>query len=70
MKGKVVVVTGGNAGIGWHTVRLLAAAGAKVILACRAVQKGFEQVQTLPPEVAQQVEVMELDLAVFESIVS
>ncbi|CAK9106312.1 unnamed protein product [Durusdinium trenchii] len=70
MKGKVVVVTGGNAGIGWHTVRLLAAAGAKVILACRAVQKGFEQVQTLPPEVAQQVEVMELDLAVFESIVA
>ncbi|KAJ3503897.1 hypothetical protein NLJ89_g8230 [Agrocybe chaxingu] len=35
MKGKVVIVTGGNGGIGLETVRLLARAGAKVYLAAR-----------------------------------
>ncbi|CAA7263255.1 unnamed protein product [Cyclocybe aegerita] len=35
MKGKVVIVTGGNGGIGLETVRLLARSGAKVYLAAR-----------------------------------
>ena len=39
MKGKTVVVTGANAGIGKVTARELARAGARVIVACRNVDK-------------------------------
>ncbi|MFJ1542339.1 oxidoreductase [Micromonospora chalcea] len=34
-RGKVAVVTGANAGVGYHTARLLAASGMTVIMACR-----------------------------------
>ncbi len=40
LSGKTAVVTGGNAGLGVETVRVLANAGAKVISACRDVQSG------------------------------
>ena len=36
MSGKVVVVTGGNSGIGYATAKALAVMGAHVILACRS----------------------------------
>lgn len=40
LSGKTAVVTGGNAGLGTETVRVLANAGAKVILGCRDVPSG------------------------------
>ena len=40
MDGKVAIVTGGNTGIGKETVRGLARAGARVVLACRDAAKG------------------------------
>lgn len=40
MRGKVVVVTGANTGVGYHTAKRLAAMGAEVILACRDPVKG------------------------------
>jgi NAD(P)-dependent dehydrogenase (short-subunit alcohol dehydrogenase family) len=36
MRGKTVLITGANSGIGLHTARALAAAGADLILLCRA----------------------------------
>jgi len=68
MQGKLVLVTGGNAGIGWQTVKRLAQAGATVILACRSLEKGHAMVSTLPSNVAKQIIVMELDLSKIASI--
>jgi len=68
MKGKVVIVTGGNGGIGARCVAALAGAGATVILACRSMERGENVKVSLPPEVASQVEIMNLDLSSFASI--
>ncbi len=39
LSGKVAVVTGGNAGIGFETTKALARMGAHTILACRSEEK-------------------------------
>ena len=36
---KFVIVTGGNAGIGYETAKTLAAMGARVCIACRSEEK-------------------------------
>jgi NAD(P)-dependent dehydrogenase (short-subunit alcohol dehydrogenase family) len=41
MRGKVVVVTGGNSGIGYATAKALAVLGAHIILACRSEQRAL-----------------------------
>jgi short chain dehydrogenase len=40
LSGKTAVVTGGSSGLGVETVRVLAGAGAKVVLACRSIESG------------------------------
>jgi retinol dehydrogenase 14 len=40
MKGKIVVITGANSGIGFATAKGLAICGATVVLICRSVERG------------------------------
>ncbi|KAI0066554.1 NAD-P-binding protein [Artomyces pyxidatus] len=47
LTGKVVIVTGANAGIGYHTADQLARHGAKVYLACRTESKAREAIATI-----------------------
>ena len=44
LSGRVAVVTGGNAGIGYETAKAFAAMGAHTIIACRSRERA-EQVQ-------------------------
>ena len=39
LSGKVAVVTGGNAGIGYETAKALALMGAQTIVACRSQER-------------------------------
>lgn len=40
LKGKVIIVTGGNSGLGYESVKAFAEKGAEVIMACRSLEKG------------------------------
>lgn len=50
LSGTQVVVTGANSGIGAETVKVLARAGADVVLCCRDVRSGEEVAQTIREE--------------------
>jgi NAD(P)-dependent dehydrogenase (short-subunit alcohol dehydrogenase family) len=67
--GRMAVVTGANSGLGLVTARELARAGARVVMACRNLQKGAEAqraVEVRAPGAA--VELEELDLASLDSV--
>ncbi|XP_034431546.1 retinol dehydrogenase 12 isoform X1 [Hippoglossus hippoglossus] len=64
LDGKTVLITGANTGIGRETARDLVMRGARVIMACRDVEKGEEaaaSIRAAYPDA--DVEVRELDLA-------
>lgn len=52
MDGKVAVITGGAGGIGFATARLMAARGARVVLADIAIERAREMAATLPDAIA------------------
>jgi NAD(P)-dependent dehydrogenase (short-subunit alcohol dehydrogenase family) len=69
MRGKVVIVTGANTGIGKETARGLAHAGATVVLACRDVEKAEIARRDLVRTTRRDdVAVMPLDLGDFASV--
>ncbi|XP_064623236.1 retinol dehydrogenase 13-like [Lineus longissimus] len=69
MKGKTVVVTGANSGIGRETAKELAIRGARVIMACRDEEKGKEAAQKLQTLTRNKnIIPMKLDLCSFKSI--
>jgi NAD(P)-dependent dehydrogenase (short-subunit alcohol dehydrogenase family) len=58
LRGKIAIVTGGNAGIGLETTKVLAAAGATVIVPARDTEKARKNLQGIA-----NVELESLDLA-------
>jgi len=69
MKGKVVLITGANRGIGKETARALAKKGAMIVMACRDMTKGNLACEAIKRESANpQIEVINLDLASLTSI--
>ncbi|MFG3289176.1 oxidoreductase [Streptomyces sp. NPDC048179] len=64
LTGRTAIVTGANSGVGLATVRALAGAGARVVLAVRNIKKGEAAARTVRGE----TEVRELDLADLDSV--
>ena len=50
LDGKLAIITGGNAGIGMATAKLLARKGCKVIITCRNISQGKNVVKKLRSE--------------------
>lgn len=66
---RVAIVTGANTGIGYETARMLALKGARVVLACRSVEKANEaQGRILAEQPAGKVTVAALDLSDLDSV--
>ena len=69
MDGKVIVITGGNTGIGKEAAVGLAGLGARVVITSRNEERGREARQEIADRSENDsVEVMSLDLASFKSI--
>jgi len=69
LSGKIAIVTGANSGIGFYTAYWLAVRGARVVLACRNMEKAHEtvdQMLTRNPNLA--LDTIRLDLANLDSI--
>ncbi|KAM0788251.1 hypothetical protein ACM66B_001402 [Microbotryomycetes sp. NB124-2] len=65
LTGKVAVVTGGNTGIGYHTVAELLRHGCKVYMACRSEQRARDAIEKLSlevPDSASKVVFLKFDL--------
>ncbi|DBB15688.1 hypothetical protein WJX82_002856 [Trebouxia sp. C0006] len=69
LTGKTVVLTGGNSGIGTETARVLAAAGARVIMTSRDIEAGQQVAkQLMQHQLKGQILVAQLDLADLHSV--
>ncbi len=69
LTGKVFIVTGGNSGLGYESVKAFAEKGAEVILASRSVKKGESaKSDILKGAPGGKIEVIPLDLMDFASI--
>ncbi|WP_420426623.1 oxidoreductase [Algiphilus sp.] len=62
--GKLVVVTGANIGLGFETAKALAEKGAKVVLACRNLDKA----RAAASQIAGETDVRQLDVSDLESV--
>lgn len=71
MQGKTVLITGGNAGIGYETAKDLLRRGARVVLLCRNMDKGREAIRKLRSQTEcdkNNLRLIECDLCSFDSI--
>jgi NAD(P)-dependent dehydrogenase (short-subunit alcohol dehydrogenase family) len=69
LKGKIIIVTGGNSGLGYESVKAFALKGAMVVLACRNLVKGEKaKNEILKEKTAGEIQVMQLDLANLASV--
>jgi NAD(P)-dependent dehydrogenase (short-subunit alcohol dehydrogenase family) len=68
-RGRVAVVTGGNTGLGFETARMLAGAGAAVVLACRDLDRAADaaaRIRQRQPDA--ELSLVRLDLAAQRSV--
>lgn len=69
LTGKVIIVTGGNSGLGYESVKAFAEKGAEVVLASRSLERGnAAKKQMSNSNINGNVKVMQLDLMDFTSI--
>ena len=69
LKNKVMIVTGGNSGIGYYGIEYFLSLGAKVIMASRSKPRAEEAIQSLEKlNLPGQVEFMPLDLMSLASV--
>jgi NAD(P)-dependent dehydrogenase (short-subunit alcohol dehydrogenase family) len=69
LTGKVLIVTGGNSGLGFESVKAFTEKGAEVILASRSVEKGEKaKAEILQQYPEAKIKVAELDLADLDSV--
>jgi len=68
MQGKTVLITGGNCGIGLATAGALGKLGARVVIASRDEARGRRAITELHAEYGVDAELIQLDLASFDSI--
>ena len=69
LTGKVIIVTGGNSGLGFESVKAFAQKGAEVILACRSMDKGEAAKESILKEkTTGTIAVMTLDLMDLASV--
>jgi len=69
LSGKVIIVTGGNSGLGYESAKAFAAKGAEVIMACRSLAKGEKaRGAILKDRPDGRIELMQLDLGDLESV--
>jgi NAD(P)-dependent dehydrogenase (short-subunit alcohol dehydrogenase family) len=69
LTGKIIIVTGGNSGLGFESAKAFAKKGAEVIIACRSLEKGEDaKSEILVQNPNSKIKVMELDLMDLNSI--
>ena len=67
--GRVAVITGANSGIGWEAARMLAAVGARVVMACRRPEAAKAAVIRITEQVPDaNIDVVQVDLAELASV--
>ncbi|WP_020423090.1 oxidoreductase [Amycolatopsis sp. ATCC 39116] len=66
--GRTVLVTGANSGLGLQTSLVLAAKGARVLIACRNPERGEQALRTVSSGAAAAPELISLDLADLASV--
>ncbi|KAJ6617331.1 NAD(P)-binding protein [Mycena sp. CBHHK59/15] len=68
LSSRVMLVTGGNSGLGKETAKVLLLHNAKVYLACRSIAKGEAVIEALQKETGTKAILLPLDLSSFDSI--
>lgn len=68
LTGKVIIVTGGNTGVGKETIKALLRKNAKVYMAARSKGKAEQAIAELKGETGKEAIFLELDLANLKSI--
>jgi NAD(P)-dependent dehydrogenase (short-subunit alcohol dehydrogenase family) len=69
LSGKVIIVTGGNSGLGFHAVKAFANKNAQVIMASRNIKKAEEARQEIHHQIPHaKIDILQLDLTDLESV--